>query len=156
MTLVQERERTQLAVEEVDKVEEVEEAVSAGRAEAALKAAQSLKRNVITQTPPVRLSVAAELLGISVPTARAWADEGILELRGESPQRVSFGSVVRVRPIIRELKRQGQNRDLLAMVIARLEDQETLEDELLIRSLEEMRAGKRVRRRGARDEHQPA
>lgn len=89
----------------------------------------------------VRLSVAARLLGLSVPTVRAWAERGTLEDLGGSPRRVSLASVDRLRPVVRELKQLGRDRNLLEAVLARIEDEQTLADPRLKRSLEQMRRG---------------
>jgi DNA-binding transcriptional MerR regulator len=90
----------------------------------------------------VRLSVAADLLELSLPTIRAWMERGLLdEVTESSPQRVSFGSVLEVRPVLRDLRALGEDRNLLAAVSARLEDERDLADPDLRRSLGEMHRG---------------
>lgn len=93
---------------------------------------------------PVRISTAAKLLDLSVPTINQWADEGILEEAGRSPRRVTLASVDRIGPIVSELKQLGRDQNLRDAVIAKLEDQGTLEDKRFLRSLEEMRRGELV------------
>lgn len=92
----------------------------------------------------VRVSTAAKLLELSVPTVNQWADEGILEAVGKSPRRVTLRSVARIKPIVAELKELGHQQNLRDALIARLEDRATLEDKRFLRSLEEMRRGELV------------
>src|SRR4051794_33722602 len=73
----------------------------------------------------IRVSTAAELLGISVPTVKAWVRAGVLEDTGDRPQRVSLRSVATVRPVVLELKKLGRDRNLLEAVLARIEDTHT-------------------------------
>ena len=55
--------------------------------------------------------------------------------------------MLRIRPIVQELKELGQSRDLLAAVLARVEDEATLSDRQLQTSLRQMRQGRKVYRR---------
>jgi DNA-binding transcriptional MerR regulator len=91
----------------------------------------------------VRLSVAATLLDLSVPTIRIWIDRGLLDdVDDSSPRRVTLKSVLEVRPLVRELRTLGRDRNLLEAVLTRLEDERTLSDRDLLRSLDDMRTGK--------------
>lgn len=146
---VVEREREQLhgILDEVERLDALAQAIQAGRKSEAHQAVEELRLLRIRDARPVRLALAAELLAVSVPTVKAWADEGVLEWRDGSPQRVSLGSVLHVGSIVRELKQLGRNRDLLAAVLARLEDEATLSDRRLQTSLDEMRQGRKVYRR---------
>lgn len=143
------REREQLhgILDEVERLDALAQAIQAGRKSEARQAVEELRRLRIRNARPVRLAIAAQMLGVSVPTVKAWAGEGVLEWRDGSPQRVSLGSVLRVGPIVRELKQLGRNRDLLAAILARLEDEATLSDRRLQTSLDEMRQGRKVYRR---------
>lgn len=148
MTVVEmERREVDEVLDEVRRLDALGEAVESGRRGEARRAVGDLRDRRIGHARPVRLSIAAELLGVSLPTVRAWADEGVLEWRGGSPRRVSLESVLRVRPIVRELKELGQSRDLLAAVLARVEDEVTLDDRRLRTSLRQMRQGRKVYRR---------
>jgi hypothetical protein len=93
---------------------------------------------------PIRVSTAAQLLGVSVPTVRAWIDAGVLEDSGGSPRRVGLRSVAAIRPIVLELKKLGRDRNLLEAVLARIEDEGALRDRRLRRSLDELRRGEVV------------
>jgi DNA-binding transcriptional MerR regulator len=148
MTVV-EKERRQVdeVLEEVRRLDALGKAVETGRRGEARRELRDLRARRIGHARPVRLAIAADLLGVSLPTVRAWADEGVLEWRDSSPRRVSLDSVLRVRPIVRELKEMGQSRDLLAAVLARVEDETTLSDRGLQASLKQMRQGRKVYRR---------
>jgi hypothetical protein len=101
-----------------------------------------LRVRLIDLQPTVRLSVAADLLEISLPTIRAWMEDGPLcEAGDSSPRLVSLESVLEVRPVLRDLRELGRDRNLLAAVTDRLEDERDLADPELQRSLEEMRRG---------------
>jgi DNA-binding transcriptional MerR regulator len=104
-----------------------------------------LKRRRLAEAPSVRLSVAAKLLDLSVPTIRTWIDRGLLEeVGGSSPRRVTLQSVLEVRPLVRELRALGRDRNLLEAILARVEDERALSDRKLRRSLDEMRSGKLI------------
>lgn len=109
------------------------------------KAARGLRRvrERIAGTS-VRMSTAAKLLELSVPTVNQWADEAILEDVGGSPRGVTLRSVARIAPIVGELRDLGQHQNLRDAVLARLEDRGTIEDKRFLRSLEEMRRGELV------------
>lgn len=93
----------------------------------------------------MRLSVAGKLLGLSVPTIRAWINRGLLdEISDSSPRLVTLQSVLEVRPLVRELRELGRDRNLLEAVLARAEDERALSDRKLRRSLDEMRSGKLI------------
>jgi hypothetical protein len=63
------------------------------------------------------------------------------EAGGSSPRRVTLESVLQVRPVLRDLRALGRDRNLLAAATDRLEDERDLADPELQRSLEEMRRG---------------
>jgi excisionase family DNA binding protein len=148
MTVVEtERRQVDEILEEVRRLDALWEAVETGRRGEARRELRDLRARRIGHARPVRLAIAADLLGVSLPTVRAWADEGVLEWRDGSPRRVSLDSVLRVRPIVKGLKEMGQSRDLLAAVLAQVEDEATLSDRRLQASLKQMRQGRKVYRR---------
>jgi DNA-binding transcriptional MerR regulator len=102
-----------------------------------------IRRRRLDEAPSVRLSTAAKLLDLSVPTIRAWIDRGLLEeVDGSSPRRVTLKGVLEVRPLVRELRALGRDRNLLEAVLADLDDKRTLSDRKLRKSLAELRSGK--------------
>jgi hypothetical protein len=130
-------ERVAREVEEISRLETTLESNPAAR-----RSLKELRGRLIDFQPSVRLSVAAALLELSLPTIRAWMGDGPLrEVPGSSPRRVSLSSVLEVRPVLHDLRELGQDRSLLGAVSARLEDEGTLADPELRRSLEEMRRG---------------
>lgn len=77
----------------------------------------------------VRVVVAAKLLALSVPTTRRWVQVGILqEVKNTNPKRVAFESVLAVRPHIAILRCLGKKRNLLEAVLARIDDEELMDD----------------------------
>jgi hypothetical protein len=128
---------------DVDELDELES--SLGRNEDARLKVVRLRRRRLDEAPSVRLSVAGKLLGLSLPTIRTWIDRALLEeVRDTSPRRVTLRSVLEVRPLVRELRALGRDRNLLEAVLARVEDERTLSDRKLRRSLDEMRGGELI------------
>lgn len=125
---------------DIDDLDELESSLGRNK-DARLKVVR-LRRRRLAEAPSVRLSVASKLLGLSVPTIRAWIDRGLLEEIGDSsPRRVTLQSVLEVRPLVRELRALGRDRNLLEAVLARVEDERVLSNRKLRRSLDEMRSG---------------
>lgn len=140
MNATQELDAAELVAREIEEIARVEDGL--GSDSEARRTLAGVRLRLIDWNPSVRLSVAADLLELSLPTIRAWMERGPLqEVTGSSPRRVSFGSVLEVRPVLRDLRALGEDRNLLAAVSARLEDERDLADPELQRSLEEMRRG---------------
>lgn len=128
---------------DVEELNELESALARNR-DARLKVTR-IRRRRLEEAPSVRLSVAAKLLGLSVPTIRLWIDRGLLEqVDGSSPRRVRLESVLEVRPLLRELQALGHDRNLLEALLARFDDERTLSDRRLRRSLDEMHRGELI------------
>jgi hypothetical protein len=103
---------------------------------------ERLRRRRLEEAPSVRLSVAAAMLELSLPTIRSWISRGLLEdLPNVSPRQVTLESVLTLRPVLRELRELGQDRNLLEALMARTEDRQILASRRLSKSLEEMRRG---------------
>jgi hypothetical protein len=140
MNATQERDAAELVAREIEEISKVEDEL--GPNDEARRTLAGVRLRLIDWNPSVRLSVAADLLELSLPTIRAWMERGLLEKVTESsPQRVTFGSVLEVRPVLRDLRALGEDRNLLAAVAARLEDERDLTDPDLQRSLGQMRRG---------------
>lgn len=139
MTLVKEREAAQQAAEDIEDIRAIERKTSS-RSEAGRRARRLRRRREQVET--VRIKIAAELLGLSVPTVSKWAALGLLERReGDSVNTVSLASVLDAKPHVYELRSLGQRTGLLEAVRGRLQDDLTLADPKLRRSLEEMKRG---------------
>jgi hypothetical protein len=140
MNATQELDTAGRLAREVEEIAKIEAALDANPD--VQRSLADLRGRLIDLQPTVRLSVAADLLEISLPTIRAWMADGPLrEAEGASPRRVSLESVLEVRPVLRDLRALGWDRNLLAAVTDRLEDERDLTDPELQRSLEEMRRG---------------
>jgi DNA-binding transcriptional MerR regulator len=128
---------------DVEELNELESALARNR-DARLKVTR-IRRRRLEEAPSVRLSVAAKLLDLSIPTIRLWIDRGLLEeVDGSSPRRVRLKSVLEVRPLLRELRALGHDRNLLEALLARLDDERTLSDRRLRRPLDEMNRGELI------------
>jgi hypothetical protein len=126
---------------DIAELEELEDALARNK-DARLRVVRIRGRR-LAEAPSVRLSVAGKLLELSVPTIRVWIDRGLLEeVGGSSPRRVTLQSVLEVRPLVRELRALGRDRNLLEAVLAQIEDERSLSDRKLRKSLDEMRSGK--------------
>jgi DNA-binding transcriptional MerR regulator len=142
MNATQELSNAELLVREIDEIDDLTGSLGSGDIRRRLR---DLRLRLIGWVPSVRVSVAASLLELSVPTVRAWIQRGLLEgVADTSPRRVTLQSVIEVRPILRELRSLGQDRELVAAVLARVEDEAVLADPELQRSLDEMRRGELI------------
>jgi DNA-binding transcriptional MerR regulator len=143
MTRTEELEHAERVVEEIDDLEALEDHVSDDRD--ALRTVHRLRERRLGEIEAIRVSVAAQLLGLSEPTVRAWADSGLLEYASLRPvRRLRLKSVLHLRPVVTELRSLGRQRGLMEAVVARLEDRRTLNDRRLLESLAQMRAGELI------------
>jgi hypothetical protein len=89
--------------------------IAAGRIdqEQVKQAAQVLLDHRRSELPSLSIAVAAALLGVSRTTVEAWRQEGVLT---SSPAKrrheVTIDSVVRILPLVHELQRLGEIRQL--------------------------------------------
>lgn len=145
MSAVEERrEAIEARVEEIEAIEEAELALKEGEIDEALESLSDALSLTRSTAPPVTVRIASQLLGVSQPTIRAWADEGALEdLPETSPRAVTLDSVMRVRRILEELRELGRSRQIRQALLARVDDELTLQNPDLRRSLRQMRTGTR-------------
>lgn len=140
MSPTKELEAAERVARDVDELDALEATVH--RNTEARARVDRLRRYRLAEAPSVRLSVAAKMLDLSVPTVRAWIMRGLLEDAPDpAPRRVTLASVLSLRPVVRELRELGQDRNLLEAIVARVEDRRTLTDRRLRTSLGEMRHG---------------
>lgn len=143
MSPTQELQAAKESIREVEDLDLITERLGQQDHEARKRATRLRKRRL---DQGIRVSVAADLLEVSVPTVKAWIEAGILKAAGDDrPQRVRLGSVLRTRALIRDLRGLGRRAKLMPAVLAALEDEQTLESNELKTSLEQMRQGKLVR-----------
>lgn len=143
MTIAHELEETKRDIEEVEELDRVKDAIESSDAATALNGIDRVQRRRLADRS-VRVSVAADLLGLSVPTVNKWADAGVLEESGDGVRRVSLQSVMLIRPLVRELRQMGKTRHLLEAVLHRVDDAELLARRDLQESLEQLRRGELV------------
>lgn len=93
--------------------------------------------------PALRPRIAAELLGLSEKTVRAWTEDGILTRADTRSSRLLLDArrVHEVLHLVSDLRRAGQTVGLLDEVHRRLVDSTWLERDDLVESLEQMRRG---------------
>lgn len=97
----------------------------------------------VKTSPPIRIRSAQDLLRVSDHTIDIWCQRGILELSGKSPKRVSLDSVLVAREALEELRAAGQDRNLTAALLNKLELDELLENRRFRSSLAQAKRGER-------------
>lgn len=109
-------------------------------------ALESVRRRLADRDRGAKISEAADLLGVSPPTVRAWVKAGILEEAPEarSPKRVEVLRLADVKRLVDMLRTEGQDRDLLAAVYRRLRDGAALASPGLEESIDDLQAGRTV------------
>jgi hypothetical protein len=140
MSVSTEERRIRNLFERVETIEQVAETLPEGddRRERLL----ALSRDALAEEATVRPVIAAKILGLSEKSVRAWADAGLLATRQRTPRLLlDVPSVHRVSHVLRELREEGMERDLLEHVWRRLEDQALLDREDLAESIGQLRRG---------------
>lgn len=130
------------AVEEVEQLDDARRALRDGDPAEAGRLIDATRERLVHRAPPVPVSVAAKLLDVSQPTIRSWLDTGVLEDAGRKPRAVRLESVVRVHRLLAELRERGHDGSLRAALLARLDDELTLNDKRLQSSIGSMRRGR--------------
>jgi hypothetical protein len=97
----------------------------------------------VKEFPPIRVRSAQDILEVSDHTIDVWCRRGILELRAERPKRVSLDSVLTAREALEEIRAAGQDRDLTAALLNKLELDELKEDARFRASLSQAKRGER-------------
>ena len=135
MSVVDERENLTLLLDDVAQLQKVAETLSPD--DERVQALEAVVSHRLAAAPPMRVSIAAAFLGLSEPTARAWANRGVLRVHSREPRLLlDSGSVLEVRQLVEELRRAGRSGNLLDEVFNRLSDEQTLADPDLAESLE--------------------
>ena len=90
-----------------------------------------------------KVSEAALVLDLSVPTVRSWVAAGVLEaIPGRQPARVTYDSLALAKHALDEIRRHQDDRPLLIAVMRRLRDRDVLDDPLLDQALDDVAAGR--------------
>src|SRR5215475_2003778 len=140
MTVATEAERAKELLSVADDVAEVAETLPTGDPRRGKLLAAVAK--TLEAAPPVRTIVAAELLGLSDKTVRAWAREGVLVVQQDEPRvLLDARRLYEVMELVHELRNAGTTRGLLDEVWQRLSDRALLDRGDLIESRGQMRRG---------------
>ena len=126
MSVSTDEQRIRNLFERVETIEEV--AVTLPQGDDRRTRLLAVSRDALAEEATVRPVIAARILGLSEKTVRAWADAGLLTTTQRSPRLLlDVPSVHRVSRVLRELREEGMERDLLGHVWHRLEDQALLD-----------------------------
>ena len=151
MSVQAEESRIRSLFERVETIEEVADTLPEDDARRARLLAVS--RDALAEEGTIRPVIAAKILGLSEKTVRAWAAAGLLAARQRTPRLLlDVPSVHAVSHILREVRADGLDRDLLDHVWRRLEDQALLDRADLQESIEQLHRGDVVVLRPLADE----
>jgi hypothetical protein len=151
MSVAAEEQRIRSLFDRVETIEEVAGTLPEGDDRRARLLAVS--RDALAEEGSVRPVIAAKILGLSERTVRAWAASGLLATRQQSPRLLlDVPSVHAISHVLREIRAEGLDRDLLDHVWRRLEDQALLDRADLRDSIEQLRRGDVVVLRSSADE----
>ncbi len=141
MTLATEENRTAHLFERIEQMEELASAPNLDQDQRAKL--RNIVQRTLAESDPVRVSVAAKLLGLSERSVRSWTKEGVLKQAATDSPRVLLDPerLHEVVTLLRDLRRRGRDRNLMEHVWYRLSDQALLERADLQESLEQMRRG---------------
>lgn len=117
----------------------------------------AVREHVAERDRGAKVGEAAQVLGVSAPTVRAWIEAGALQaVAGSRPVRVGVMSLAVTKSVVGELRAHRDDRALLADVLRVLRDRGVLAGEDVAAGLGDVSAG-RVRRldRAALDELLP-
>jgi hypothetical protein len=140
MSVATEERRIRSLLERVETIEEVAGTLPEGDDRRARLLAVS--RDALAEEGSVRPIIAAKILGLSEKTVRAWAAAGLLAARQQSPRLLlDVPSVHAISHVLRDIRSDGLDRDLLEHVWHRLEDQALLDRTDLAESIDQLRRG---------------
>jgi hypothetical protein len=138
-----EEQRIRSLFERVEAIEEV--AITMAEDDDRRAKLLAVSRDALAEEGSVRPVIAAKVLGLSEKTVRAWAAAGLLSIRQRSPRLLlDVPSVHEVSHILRAIRAEGLDRELLEHVWHRLEDQALLNRDDLQESIGQMGRGEVV------------
>lgn len=106
----------------------------------------AVREHVAERDRGAKVLEAAQVLGVSAPTVRAWIEAGLLvPVDGPGPVRVGVMSLALAKQVVDELRQERNDRHLLADVLRVLRDRGVLAGEDAARGRDDLAAG-RVRR----------
>ncbi|MFI9010990.1 hypothetical protein ACIGNX_27510 [Actinosynnema sp. NPDC053489] len=144
ITAVVERQREQVATT-FDAVEEIEDVASGLPAEEDQTRLRAVAKSFLGTLPPVRASVAAELLNISTPTVRKWARLGMLHEVKVQWSRVLHVDAVHLHEVlhlVQDLRKAGKdNVEFFRHLRWAMEDRDLLASSDVQEGLKQLREG---------------
>lgn len=106
----------------------------------------AIRGHVAERDGGAKVGEAAQVLGVSAPTVRAWIKAGALRtVAGSSPLRIDVTSLAATKSVIDELRRHRDDGRLLAEVLRVLRDRGALAGDDVAAAVDDLAAG-RVRR----------
>jgi hypothetical protein len=106
----------------------------------------AIRGHVAERDGGAKVGEAAQVLGVSAPTVRAWIKAGALRtVTGSSPLRVDVTSLAATKSVLDELRRHRDDGRLLAEVLRVLRDRGALAGDDVAAAVHDLAAG-RVRR----------
>jgi hypothetical protein len=140
MSVATEEQRIRNLLERMEAIEEVAGTLPEGDERRTRLLAVS--RDALAEEGSVRPVIAAKILGLSEKTVRAWAAAGLLTAGQRSPRLLlDLPSVHAISHVLREIRADGLDRDLLEHVWHRLEDRALLDRSDLRESIAQLRRG---------------
>lgn len=106
----------------------------------------AVREHVAERDRGAKVGEAAQVLGVSAPTVRAWIEAGALRaVAGSSPLRIGVMSLAATKSVVEELRRHRDDRALLGDVLRTLRDRGVLAGQDVAAGMGDLSAG-RVRR----------
>lgn len=103
----------------------------------------AVREHVAERDRGAKIAEAAEVLGLSAPTVRAWMKAGVLvALDGAGPARIGVMSLAATKQVVDELRRHRDDRHLLAEVLRILRDRSVLAGDDVTRGQGDLAAGR--------------
>ena len=107
---------------------------------------EAVRDHVAARNRGAKVLEAAQVLGVSAPTVRAWVKAGVVvAVDGPGPVRVTVMSLAAAKHVVDELRRHRDDRHLLAEVLRMLRDRGVLTGDDVRRGQADLAAG-RLRR----------
>jgi hypothetical protein len=131
------------AIDLVSDLVELENLAGAEEDEDRRRRLLDLRDRLAARGDGAKVSEAASVLDLSVPTVRSWIAAGVLEpVPGRQPARVTYRSLALAKHTLDELRRHQDHRPLLLAVMRRLRDRAVLDEALLHQALDDVAAGR--------------
>lgn len=106
----------------------------------------AVREHVAERDRGAKVGEAAQVLGVSAPTVRAWIEAGALRaVAGSSPLRIGVMSLAATKSVVEELRRHRDDRALLGDVLRTLRDRGVLAGQDVAAGMGDLSAGRVLR-----------